>query len=61
MVKGYTKKEEIDYDETFSPVVRFASIRLILTIIVSLDLELHQIDVNTTFLNGGLDEEIYMQ
>ena len=61
MAIGYTQKEGIDYDETFSSIVRFASIRLILVIVASLDLKLHQMDVKTTFLNGGLEEEIYMQ
>ena len=60
MVKGYTQKEGIDYDETFFLIVRLASIRLILAIVTSLDLELHQMDVKTAFLNGGLEEEIYM-
>ena len=45
---------------TFSPVVRFASIRLILAIVAQLDLELYQMDVKTAFLYGELDEEIYM-
>ena len=44
----------------FSPVVRFASIRLILAIVAHLDLELHQMDVKITFINGELKEEIYM-
>ncbi|KAL0456392.1 UNVERIFIED_CONTAM: Retrovirus-related Pol polyprotein from transposon TNT 1-94 [Sesamum latifolium] len=44
----------------FSPVVRFASVRLILAIVAHLDLELFQMDVKTAFLNGELDEEIYM-
>ena len=52
--------EGVDYEETLSPVVRFASIRLILAIIAHLDLELYKMDVKTAFLNGELDEEIYM-
>ena len=50
----------VDNEETFSLVVRFALVRLILAIVVHLDLELYQMDVKTTFLNGELDEEIYM-
>ena len=60
MAKYYTQQEGIDYEDTFSLVVRFASIHLILSIIAKQDLELFQIDVKTAFLNGELDEEIYM-
>ena len=60
MAKGFTQMKGIDYEETFSLVVRFASIRLILAVVSHLDLKLYQMDVKTAFLNGELDEEIYM-
>jgi len=57
VAKGYTQQEGIDYEETFLYVVRFASIRFILAIIAIPDLELHQINVKTAFLNEELDEK----
>ena len=61
VAKGYAQKYGIDYDEIFSPVVRFSSIRLLLAFAVQHDMLIHQMDVETAFLNGKLDEEIYMQ
>jgi hypothetical protein len=61
VAKGYAQKYGIDYDETFSPVVRFSSIRLLLTFAVQRDMLIHQMDAVTAFLNGKLDEEIYME
>ena len=60
VTKGYTQEEGIDYEDTFSPVVKITSARLILAIVTHMDLELYQMDVKTVFLNGELDEKIYM-
>ena len=61
VAKGYAQKYGIDYDEIFSPVVRFSSIRFLLAFTVQHGFPIHEIDVETAFLNGKLDEEIYMQ
>ena len=60
MAKELTQIEGVDYEETFSSVVIFASIRLLLAMVAHLDLELFQMDVKTAFLNGNFEEEIYM-
>ena len=60
VAKGCSQKYGIDYDETFSPVVRFSSIRGLLAFAVQNDMLIHQMDVVTAFLNGRLDEEIDM-
>ena len=61
MAKGHTQQKDLNYEETISPIIRFASIHLILAIVADVDLELHQIDAKTTFLNGELNKEIYME
>ena len=62
VVTRYTLQKGIDYEETFSPVVRFASIYLIILAIVAyMDLELHQMDIKTTFFYGELGVEIYIE
>ncbi|CAM8902544.1 unnamed protein product [Rhodiola kirilowii] len=61
VIKGYRQKEGLDYFDTFSPVTRITSIRMIITIAALRNLEIHQMDVKTAFLNGDLDEEIYME
>lgn len=60
VAQGYSQKHGIDYKETFSPVVRRESIRIVLALSVSLGLNLQQMDVDTAFLNSDLDQEIYM-
>ena len=59
-MKWYTQKEGIDYEETFSPVAMLKSIRILLSIAAHYDYEIWQMDVNIAFLNGNLEEEIYM-
>ena len=60
VTKGYTQKEDIDYKETFSLVSSKDSFRTIMALVAHFDLELHQMDVKTTFLNDDIDETIYM-
>ena len=61
VVKGFEQMKGIDFDEIFSPVVKMTSIRAMLGLVASLNLELEQMDVKTTFLHGDLEEEIYME
>lgn len=61
VAKGFTQRQGVDFEETFAPVVRFSSIRALLAIAAHLDLEIHQMDVKTAFLNGDISEDIYMR
>jgi hypothetical protein len=54
------KKEGEDFFDTYSPVARLTTIRVLLSLAASHGLLVHQMDVKTTFLNGELEEEIYM-
>lgn len=60
VVKGYTQLFGVDYEETFSPVADIRAIRIILAIAAYYDFEIWQMDVKTAFLNGFLDEVVYM-
>lgn len=61
VIKGYSQVKGIDYDETFSPVARYCSIRFLLAMAAKYKLIIHQMDAVTAFLQGDLREEIYMQ
>jgi len=61
VAKGFSQTAGTDYTETYSPVVKPATIRVVLSHVVSFAWPIHQIDVNNAFLNGDLREHVYMQ
>ena len=61
VVKSFSQKAGIEFHEIFSPVVKIVSIWIVLALVALLDLELQQLDVQTAFLHGDLDEDIYME
>ena len=58
--QGYSQMEGLDYDETFSPVARMESIRILLALACHLRITLYQMEVKTTFLNGLLKKDVYV-
>ncbi|KAI3723576.1 hypothetical protein L2E82_35254 [Cichorium intybus] len=60
VAKGFTQTPRVDYDETFSPIAKIKSIRIMLAIAAFHDYEIWQMDVKTAFLNGKLTEDVYM-
>ena len=60
VAKGYSQTLGVDYDETFSPVAKIKSIRVLLALVAFHDYEIWQMDVKTAFLNGKLAEDVYM-
>ena len=61
VTQGYSQKAGVHYDEVYAPVARYNSIRSILAIANELNLDIHQSDGKTVFLNGELENEIYME
>ncbi len=61
VAKGFTQTKGIDYEETFAPVVRRENLRYLISYATKNKLEMHHMDVETAFLNGELEEEIYME
>ena len=61
MARGFSQKEGIDYEETFAPLSRYTSIRSVLALAVVMKWKIHQMDVKTVFLNGVVEEEVYVE
>lgn len=61
VVRIFQQVQRVNFDETYGPVVKFTSVRIVLSLCACLDLERYQMDVVTAFRNGDLDEEIYME
>ena len=61
VAQDFSQKQGLDYDETFSPVIRFESFRSLVAIAVQNGLKLHQLDITAAFLNGHLEEEVFMR
>ena len=61
VAKGYSQKEGINYEKTFAPVARYASIRTILSLEAKMGWRVHQMDVKTAFLNEVILEEVFIE
>jgi hypothetical protein len=61
VAKGFSQREGVDYEETFAPVARYTSIQVVISIASVLGWRIHQMDVKTTFLNGVIEEEVYIE
>ena len=61
VARGFSQVKGVDYDEAFAPVARYTSIRSIISIAAEMGWQIHQMDVRTTFLNGIIQEEVYIE
>lgn len=60
VARGFTQKEGVDFNEVFFSVVKHFSIRILLAVVTQINMELHLLDVKTSFLHGDMRETIYM-
>ena len=61
VAKGYSQLPGVDFNETFAPVVRMETIRTVLALAAQLKLQVYQLDVKSAFLNGEIEEEVYVE
>jgi hypothetical protein len=61
VARGFSQKEGVDYEETFAPVARYTSIRTVIAIATQMGWRIHQMDVKIAFLNGSIEEEVYLE
>lgn len=61
VARGFSQKEGIDYEETFSPTSRYLTIRSLISLVATMGWNANQMDVNKNFLNGTIDEEVYIE
>ena len=61
VAQGYTQVEGVDFDESFAPVARLESIRILMSIACTMNFKLYQMDVKCAFLNGYLNEEVFVE
>ena len=60
IAKGFSQTKGIDFKDTFAPIARLDSLCLLLVVSAHFDMDIHHIDIKSAYLNGDLDEEIYM-
>ena len=61
VARGFSQRERVDYKETFAPVAKYTSIKAIMSLVSFTGWRIHQMDVKTTFLNGIIEEEVYIE
>jgi len=61
VARGFTQSYGVDYEETFAPVAKLNTVRVLMSLAVNLDWPLYQLDIKNAFLNGELAEEVYMK
>jgi len=61
VTRGFTQEEGIDYCKTFGPTIKQVTVKLVFSITVSCGWKIHQLDIHNSFLNGVLEEEVYMK